>query len=291
MQGEGFLNRGREPPDPRISSRPPRQPGATIDPPAAAGEAYDRYAAVYDTANADNDYEMWLGAALLPELETRGLRKGWALDVGCGTGRAFEPLLQRGWRLVGCDASPGMLARAAAKFGEGVALHQADARNLPALHPDAATDGGFQLVLMLNDVLNYVTETEELGPVFRGVRRNLDPEAGLCLFDVNTLTLFREDFTPACVESGDGWEWRGLTGEVRPGGIYEARLEGKSVESHIHRQRHWTSAEIEQALRAAGLAVLARLGQREENGEILLAEPSDESRDRKIVYIVRTEQP
>lgn len=41
-----------------------------------ARDAYDRWAAVYDAWNAENNYEMWLGEVLLPELERRGLRKG-----------------------------------------------------------------------------------------------------------------------------------------------------------------------------------------------------------------------
>lgn len=42
----------------------------------SARSAYDQYAAVYDECNAENDYEMWVGGLLLPELEARGLRKG-----------------------------------------------------------------------------------------------------------------------------------------------------------------------------------------------------------------------
>ncbi|HEX8050012.1 MAG TPA: hypothetical protein VF504_00975, partial [Solirubrobacterales bacterium] len=59
-------------------SRPPggREPSASD-----AQTAYDRYAPVYDESNAQNDYEMWLGEVLLPELEKHGLRNGWALDV------------------------------------------------------------------------------------------------------------------------------------------------------------------------------------------------------------------
>ena len=49
--------------------------------------AYEAFASIYNDFNASNDYEMWLGDVLLPELEKHGLgRPGWALDVGCGTG-------------------------------------------------------------------------------------------------------------------------------------------------------------------------------------------------------------
>src|ERR1051325_1829180 len=66
---------------------------------------YDRFAPIYDAWNSQNDYEMWLGEALLPAIERCGLRKGRALDVGCGTGRAFPPLLARGWQAPGGDVS------------------------------------------------------------------------------------------------------------------------------------------------------------------------------------------
>jgi len=52
-------------------------------------EMFARVAPVYDEWNSQNDYEMWLGEVLLPELEKLGLQKGWALDVGVRGGRAF----------------------------------------------------------------------------------------------------------------------------------------------------------------------------------------------------------
>ncbi|HET9677416.1 MAG TPA: hypothetical protein VFP21_07940, partial [Solirubrobacterales bacterium] len=64
--------------------------------------AYEAFAPIYNEFNHLNDYEMWLGRTLLPELEKRGLRRGRALDVACGTGRAFAPLLKRGWEVRGC---------------------------------------------------------------------------------------------------------------------------------------------------------------------------------------------
>lgn len=65
-------------------------------PPPSTRDAYDAWAPGYDEYTARGDYEAWLGRALLPELERRGLRTGCALDVGCGTGRAFAPLISRG---------------------------------------------------------------------------------------------------------------------------------------------------------------------------------------------------
>jgi SAM-dependent methyltransferase len=251
------------------------------------GEAYDRWAAVYDTWNAENDYEMWLGDVLLPELVRRGLRKGWALDVGCGTGRAFEALLARGWQVVGCDVSAGMLAEAGKKFGSRVQLLHLDARRLPRIGPLPGHEGeAFQLILLLNDVVNYLTEDGDLEQLFAGVARNLSGE-GLVVFDVNTLALFRADYAAGVSEEMGGWRWRGLTDEVRPGGTYEGRFSGRGVETHVHRQRHWSSEQIRGALEAANLHCLAALGQREEGGRVLLAETADEERDAKVVYIGR----
>ncbi len=283
MQGEGFLIPcGEE--DQRISPRQPRTPGAEL---VSAKAAYDRYAPIYDEANAENDYELWLGEVLLPELKRRGLRKGWALDVGCGTGRAFEPLLSRGWQIVGCDVSPEMLAEARKKFGSRVRLLVMDARNLTpiSLGFESPSERGFHLVLLLNDVVNYMTEDGDLEQVFAGVKRNLSETNGLVVFDANTLNLFREDFTLGVLDDdADGLEWHGLTADSAAG-IYEARLSGRDIQTHVHRQRHWSSQQVRRALEASGLDCVATLGQREEDGNVVLSENPSEDRDRKTIYI------
>lgn len=256
-----------------------------------AKTAYDRYAPIYDEWNQQNDYEMWLGEVLLPELEKHGLaRGGWVLDVGCGTGRAFGPLLARGWQVVGCDVSTGMLNEADRKFGSKVRLLNLDARSLPSISPGPQIPAGeaFHLILMLNDVVNYLVEDGDLEKIFAGVGRNLSRNRGLVLFDANTLGLFREHYASGA--SGEvgakGWEWRGLAEDVVPDGIYEAHLSGRGVEAHVHRQRHWPSERVIAALKASGLRALAMLGQREEDEKILLSVPADEQRDEKVLYVV-----
>jgi SAM-dependent methyltransferase len=255
-----------------------------------AKTAYDRYAPIYDEWNQQNDYDMWLGQVLLPELEKHGLaRSGWVLDVGCGTGRAFGPLLARGWRVVGCDASTGMLNEAERKFGSKVRLLNLDARFLPVIppRPELPAGGAFQLILMLNDVINYLVEDGDLAKLFAGVAQNLSRDQGLVLFDANTLGLFRQHYASGTSEDvgAKGWEWRGLADDVGPNGIYEAHLSGPGVEAHIHRQRHWSSEQVIAALKASRLRALAMLGQREEGGQILLSVPADEQRDEKVLYV------
>jgi SAM-dependent methyltransferase len=251
----------------------------------SARTAYDRVAGIYDEWTAQNNYEMWLGEVLLPELEKHGLEKGWALDVGCGTGRAFEPLLSRSWQVVGSDLSPGMLTEAERKFGSQVQLLNLDARNLPPICPAPGLPSGeaFHLILLLNDVINYLTEDGDLERVFAGFRRNLS-SGGLVVFDANTLGQFRADYASDVREEIDGREWCGLTDEIKPGGIYEARLSGHDLETHRHRQRHWTTEQMKEALEASGLRCLAALGQREGARQVLLSPSPDEERDAKVVY-------
>lgn len=241
---------------------------------------YKTLAPIYDQLTAANNYEMWLGGVLLPELERHGLRQGAALDVGCGTGRAFEPLLDRGWKVRGCDLSSEMLEQARRKFGAAVEVGQADLRDLPVF-------GEFDLVLAVNDVVNYLVEDGDLVKAFAGMRANLAPD-GLLVFDANTLGMFRAAFISGHEEPmgvGD-WRWVGESAEVEPGGIFDARISGPGI-SQLHRERHHTGEQIRDAMEQAGLELLAALGQREVDGQVLLDDPPEELRHLKTIYIGR----
>jgi SAM-dependent methyltransferase len=246
----------------------------------SAKAAYQAFASIYDDFNYRNDYETWFGV-LLPELEKRGLKKGRLLDVGCGTGRAFEPMLRRGWAIQGCDVSPAMLEQAERKYGDAVPTAVADARDLPVF-------GEFELVWALNDVVNYLTSDGDLERALTGMRSNLAAD-GLVLFDANTLSLFRSHFASGKAEEmGAGaWRWDGISDEIEPGGTYEARVSGGGVEPHVHRERHYPPEVVRATMEAAGIEILAALGQQEQEGSLILVDPPDEMRDHKIVYIGR----
>jgi SAM-dependent methyltransferase len=240
--------------------------------------AYDAFASIYDDFNAQNDYEFWFGV-LLPRLEALGLRApGKLLDVACGTGRAFAPMLRRGWEITACDISPAMVAKAKKKFaGEAITYDVADMTKLPRY-------GEFALVWALNDPVNYLVADGDLQSALEAMGANL-AEDGLLVFDCNTLQLFRSSFDPGeGLKRDERWNWRGLG---QSGEIYEAEVSGEGVATHIHRERHYSVPEVQRTLLNAGLQPVAALGQREDGDDLVLAEAWDEERDHKIVHVAR----
>jgi len=247
-----------------------------------ARATYDAFAPIYNEFNHLNDYEMWLGETLLPELENHGLKRGRALDVGCGTGRAFGPLLRRGWEVWACDLSPGMLERAREEGGEQVQLDAVDMRELPVY-------GGFELVLSLNDAVNYLLGDEDLERALARMHANLAAD-GLLLFDVNSKGTYESGFwsdsSHTVEHEGRRWTWLGLGGVEGKPGVFETRIEGDGIDRRIvHRERFRSEPEIRAAMAAAGLDCLAALGMQEIDGKVVLSEPPDEERDYKVVYI------
>jgi SAM-dependent methyltransferase len=258
--------------------------------PRDAEIAYEAIAPFYDDFTAHHDYEMWLGN-LMPELERHGLRGKRLLDVGCGTGKSFIPMLQRGWEVTACDISAAMVELARAKVGDAVELSVADMRDLPRF-------GAFDMVWCLDDAVNYLLDGEELVQALSGLRRNLGP-GGLLMFDVNTLDTYRSFFCEEMVVERDGrqmvWKGRG-SADAAPGSISEASFEvlpaagedGGRIPPEIHRQRHFPEAEALAAMRSAGLECLDVFGHGE---DAVLRQPLREDVHGKAVYIARAAEP
>lgn len=242
---------------------------------------YDRTAPVYDHLTAHHDYELWF-ANLLPGLEREGLRPGRLLDVGCGTGKSFIPMLERGWSVTAVDVSERMLEIARAKVGARADLRAIDMRILPAL-------GEFELVWSLDDAVNYLLSRADLDACLQGLRRNL-ADHGLCVFDVNTLASYRGFFAATeHVDAGDEHlTWHGHeTSEFAPGALATATLAIRSphgCERIVHRQRHIPHDEVEHALAENGLELAAVYGI---TPTAVLEQPLDESRHTKAIFVSR----
>lgn len=249
-----------------------------------AEQAYEAIAPVYDDFTAHHDYELWLGN-LLPKLRRHGLRGRRLLDVGCGTGKSFLPMLERGWEVTACDISPSMLELARAKAGDAARLSVADMRELPVF-------GEFDLVWALDDAVNYLLSGEELGEALSGMQANLAP-GGLLMFDVNLLQAYRTFFAEVqrVERNGRRLVWRGQgSADTPPGSISEARFEVEpgdgevDVETHVHRQRHFPEAEVLELLEAAGLECLDVYGH---GFDAVPKQPVEELVHSKAVYIAR----
>ena len=252
-----------------------------------AERAFEAMAPLYDDFTAHHEYEFWT-AQLLTVLEREGLQGRRLLDVGCGTGKSFLPMLSRDWRAVGCDVSAAMLDLARRKAGDAVRLEVADMRELPCF-------GEFDLVWALDDAINYLLSVEELEAALGGMRGNLAP-SGLLLFDVNELLVYGFYAEGVEVEqNGCRFVFQGNgIGEIEPGSIFEfscfeerpggeGRAAGRRNVS-VHRQRHFTEAEILGAIDRAGLECLSVYGQSTDG---IPRQPLDDSAHTKAIYVAR----
>jgi SAM-dependent methyltransferase len=251
-----------------------------------AEHAYEAIAPVYDDFTAHHDYRLWIGT-LLKLGEANGLRGDTVLDVACGTGKSFIPMLEHGWKVTACDISPSMVEMAQAKAGDQVRIEVADMRELPVY-------GSFDLVACLDDAVNYLHTQPELEQTLRGLAANMAPHA-LCIFDSNTLTQFRGFFAEQFELEMNGrrmiWEGR-ADQSFGPGEIAEASFSfepiepgrGPSMPSELHRQRHHPESEVRAAIDAAGLELVALYGHHHDG---IPHQPMNEADHTKAVYITR----
>jgi SAM-dependent methyltransferase len=251
-----------------------------------AAHAYDVLAPAYDLLTAEYAYGPWL-TAIERLAREHGLAGDRLLDVGCGTGKSFLPLLDRGFRVTACDISPEMVELARRKAGARADLHVADMRRLPVF-------GEFDLITAIDDAINHLLTPIEVADALCGMYDNLAP-GGIVVFDANTLSAYRQ-VPDVVVEDEDLLlRWRGGLAELtEPGGEAEVVIDVFAHEGDglwrrslsRQRHRHHPIDELCALVEEAGFELAAVLGQRP--GAVL--EPElDEELHRKAVFIARRE--
>lgn len=123
---------------------------------------FDRIAGRYDRAYAPDAASTRADLATL--LEGRG---GAALDLGCGTGRAFPHLVERGFTVVGMDVSLEMLRESS---------RRASAASVTRVRADLYRrwpfrEATFDVVLALHSVLAHPPSREAWAHVGREIKR------------------------------------------------------------------------------------------------------------------------
>ena len=143
--------------------------------------SYQTLSAYYDRFTDDVGYARW--ADFFERLFAReGMQPKLVLDLACGTGSLTGILAQRGYEMIGVDASPDMLMQAMQN------TMNCDPRPLFLNQRMEALDlyGTVDVCLCCLDSVNYVTEPETLQQAFDRVHLFLEPGSGLFVFDINT---------------------------------------------------------------------------------------------------------
>ena len=165
--------------------------------------SYQALSAYYDRFTDDVGYADW--ADFFERLFAReGIQPKLVLDLACGTGSLTRILAERGYEMIGADASPEMLMQAMQNTMD------CEPRPLFLNQRMEALDlyGTVDACLCCLDSINYVTEPQTLQKAFERVHLFLEPKSGLFVFDINTPEKFacmdgnayvREDEDVFCV--------------------------------------------------------------------------------------------
>ena len=178
-------------------------------PTVSAAKPFTLLAKVYDTIFHDVEYQEW-AEFVLTYLERAGVDLEPAnihiLDLACGTASSSLPYLERGYEVVGVDASKEMLEQAHIKFPEMKLVQQ----GFTDLHLGIQ----FDLITCVFDSLNNLIEQSDLEKTFFNVAKHLKANAWF-VFDMNTRQGVREL-----------WD--------------DDRFEGEIITEHEHISYSWT---------------------------------------------------
>lgn len=176
--------------------------------------AYEQMATLYDKFMKGAPYEDWVRFTK-EMVKDRDIKQ--IIDLGCGTGEITLKLSQAGFQLCGVDYSEDMLSLAlqkSLKLNLPIQWYCQDLRKLEGF-------SNIDCAISYCDVINYITEKEELENVFNRVYSLLKP-GGIFLFDVHSVFQVENRYknhTFADVLEDSAYIWNCVEGEF-PGEVY-----------------------------------------------------------------------
>ena len=247
-------------------------------------EAYTDFAQVYDTFMDNAPYENWADF-LAGRLREDGIRDGLVLDLGCGTGTVTRLLAEKGYDMIGVDASEEMLQAAMEKrtrSGQDILYLLQDMREFELY-------GTVRAVVSICDSINYILEYEDLVRVFTLVNNYLDP-GGVFIFDLNTVYKYQNilgDNTFAEDREESSFIWDNFYDEEDQVNEYdltlfireENGLYRKYTETHY--QKAYDLTTVRRALKEAGMEFAAAY-------DAFTKEPP--KKDSERIYVIAREK-
>jgi len=225
--------------------------------------AYTGLAPYYDALMAHADYASWADYAERCFARQREPVR-LVLDLACGTGALSCLLAERGYEVVGADASPDMLAMAQARSGglsnPPLFLCQ-DMRSLDLY-------GTVDAAVCALDSLNYLPDLKALKQALGRVCLFLRP-GGLFLFDVRTPCHFAAiDGAASVIEENGlycvwrtGWNARAMMARHNITLFVQEGARWRRLDEE-HRQRAYDNEQWEPLLREAGFTDVRTYGDR-----------------------------
>ena len=245
---------------------------------------YQGLAGCYDAFTEDVCYPKWADyfESVFSKHETQVES---ILDLGCGTGSLSVLLSDRGYEVIGVDASPEMLAQAQAK---ATACKKIPPMFLCQEMEELDLYGTVDAAVSSLDSISYLDGPEALDETVARLKFFVRP-GGLFVFDVNTETKFRtidgenflrEDDDNVCIwsaayDEASKYCWMGMNLFCREGAVW-------TREREEHEEYAFSREEIVVALEGNGFTLEAAYD------ELSMLSARDDS--MRIFYVARRNQ-
>lgn len=220
-------------------------------------DAYSKFSEIYDALMEDVPYKQ-IAELVHEKIKKYKVSNNLVLDLACGTGTLTKALDEKGYEMIGADASPEMLQKAKEKNPDTLFLNQP--------MEDFELYGTVGAIVCSLDSINYLLDDESLYETFRLCNNYLEPD-GLLIFDINTEYKFKNVladniFTFDSDEIFYTWENNYVEEEklcdfyltffVKDGEQYTRFDE-------LHTERAYSDDEIVKALEMNGFSVIEKL--------------------------------
>lgn len=151
---------------------------------------YGDFAYIYDKLSFDLEYEKYAGNIKKLARENK-IGNDRMLELACGSGMLTEHFFDDFKKIDAVDLSEDMLTCFRSKFNKDhVSTYLYDM-------VDFENEGAYDLIVILLDSINYVTDKARLKRLFENSYKNLK-DGGLLVFDINSLYKMREVFGSNC---------------------------------------------------------------------------------------------